>query len=401
MIVLYNPHVDDFLAEPPHFRLLGRRALKKYGFIIEETLRQFGYLDVVLDGTMSAFIPDRFFHWLPKRARDLVARLEFRYWQRINGLRGKVRFVGRSTGEQANRCLLVFSYKAAIGRFEQRLESLSAFPIVLVHLSHYFISTAEKAANLRNLRNARLAGDSDISANPYFRAFFGWYSAPFVVLPFAVAPRFQVRKPFCERQAKCLATGSFHNLEMEVPAYKYRDFMDFFRTNTYHPLRKLVYENAKALADVVVCHVSPYRGDIVARARLKRWLRYFSVSQKSYFALDIVDLYNRYRFATVGEEASGFPALGAFEAMACGALLVAQPSAYAGLPLQPERHFLTHNGSIDGLVSAVEQARADERRACLIADAGKELIDEQFRPTAAYRRLRSAIDELQTSSRVP
>ena len=32
MIYLYNPHVDDLLGEPPHFKYLGRRPLKKYGF---------------------------------------------------------------------------------------------------------------------------------------------------------------------------------------------------------------------------------------------------------------------------------------------------------------------------------------------------------------------------------
>lgn len=384
MITIYNPHVDDFLAEPPHFRLLRRKALKKYGFVIEQMLHLSGKLCVVIDGTISAFVPDRYFAMLPKFFRRGIAQAEFAWWKRINGLEGRVERVEPVDGEHRGEALLVFSYKGATGRlFSERSAIFSVFPVVVVHLSHYFISTAEKSANLSKLKNVWLAGDSDISANPYFKQFFSWYRKPFLVLPFAVAPRFEVRKPFAEREARCIATGSFHNLDEEVPRSYYADFQSFFKINTYHPVRKLIHEQANKADSVIVSRVSPYRVKI-RDGLFKKWLKHFCVDQKDYFSIDIVDLYNCYKFAVVGEEASGFPALGAFEAMACSCVLIAQPRFYTGLGLVQGEHFVVHDGTFESITAAIEMLNTDTERAVAIANAGAAFVNRNFRPEQAF-----------------
>ena len=63
--------------------------------------------------------------------------------------------------------------------FVERQMSFLKFPVVVAHLSHYFISTLEKSENLRKLPNIWLAGDADISSNAYFRHFFSWYEKGF------------------------------------------------------------------------------------------------------------------------------------------------------------------------------------------------------------------------------
>ena len=65
-------------------------------------------------------------------------------------------------------------------------------------------------------------------------------------------------------------------------------------------------------------------------------------------AIDIVNEYNKYKFALVGEELSGFPAIGAFEAMGCGCVLIAQKDFYCGLGLEPNINFLEYDGTING-----------------------------------------------------
>lgn len=394
MIVFYNPHVDDLLAEPPHFRLLKRRALKKYGFVIDQTLQQSSQIHVVVDGTVSAFISEYYFYMLPRFLRAWISQAEFACWTRVNGLGGKVVRINPQSDDHSGSVLLMFSYKGATGRlFPERMATLSIFPAVVVHLSHYFISTSEKSANLNQLENVWLAGDSDISANPYFQHFFSWYHKPFLVLPFAVAQRFEVRKPFIEREVRCIATGSFHKLDEEVPRSRYEDFQRFFNLNTYHPVRKMIHEQAAVTGGVLVSQVSPYRSKAEV-GWLTRWLNHFSVTQKVYFSINIVDLYNRYRFAVVGEESSGFPALGAFEAMACGAILIADPKYYSGLGFQSGVHYLTHDGSIEGIVSAMHGGEEVGKTLHDVAEAGRMFVEDHFRPTSAYIKWLDGIEKV-------
>src|SRR5689334_20531405 len=132
MVVLYNPHVDDFLAEPPHFRLLKRRALKKYGFFIDEALRNGQVVKVLVDGTSSAFIPERVFHKLPRLLRQAIAELEYQRWLSINNFDHFDSLVKRvePPKEKSDQVLLAFSYKAATGDFSLRRELLSKYKAV-------------------------------------------------------------------------------------------------------------------------------------------------------------------------------------------------------------------------------------------------------------------------------
>lgn len=394
MIVLYNPHVDDFLATPPHFKLLKRRALKKYGFIIEGILNQSGKIDVLVDGTISVFLSPSLFDLLPYFIRILIARAEFSCWKYVNGLSKKCEIVDVGQGDYSNSTLLMFSYKASTGRlFRKRCASLSVFRAVIVHLSHYFIATREKSDNLSRIQNVWLAGDSDISCNPYFQHFFPWYKRRFLVLNFAVSARFRMIKKYDDRSDACVATGSFHDLSKEIPKEKYSDFQDFFGQNTYHPIRKYIYDNQQGISENVKSYVSPYR-NYEESNRIWRKFRHFIVNQKSYFAVDIVELYNEFRFAVVGEEGSGFPALGAFEAMVCGAVLIADSRAYIGLGLEDGKHYLSHDGSVENILAVIKKAQKDEMKLKEISKNGVRFIDQNMRSAAAFRSLIKLTEDL-------
>ena len=68
-----------------------------------------------------------------------------------------------------------------------------------------------------------------------------------------------MRTPIAERDGLCVATGSFHNLREEQPASYYRDFIDFFGIDTYHPVRKLLNATRAETAGWLTCRISPYR----------------------------------------------------------------------------------------------------------------------------------------------
>lgn len=383
-MILYNPHVDDFMAAPPHFGILRRKALKKYGFLISEAVSRGEQIKVLVDGTISAFIPESVFGKLPNWLRQLIALQEFRTWLRLNELGPHVEHVTPDR-DFSSDVLLAFSYKAATGPFQLRTELFRQFKAVVFHTSHYFVSTREKSQNLSTLDNAFLGGDADITGNAYFRRFFPWYRHPFLVLPFAVGNRFSAKKAWEDRLPKAIATGTFHDLTMEIPRHKYEDFIAATGSSTYHPLRKEIFEQADRLVNID-SRISPYRPP-EKRSPLQKFFAHFWVGQKSYFAIDIVDLYNNYQYAVVGEELPGFPALGAFEALACGCTLLGESTAYAGTGLQPEVHFLPHNGTLAGLQEALKAAHRPDPVAV-------QTILQTMTPAQVFERWHAAIQVL-------
>ena len=382
MIYLYNPQVDDFLGEPPHFKYLGRRPLKKYGFFIEQSMLNNKKINICIDNTISAFIPSGLFSKAPLFFRKMIVKIEFRKWLRLNNLTLKDVVLKDETEKRSSDVLLAFSYKSATGNFEQRRATFAGFRHVVFHLSHYFVSTNEKANNMKSVPNALLAGDSDITENEYFKRFFSWYQKPFIVLPFAVAERFKKIKPIADRKAMALATGSIHDLKQELPAKKYRDYMGTTGADSYHPVRKMIYVERNSVLNYIDCRISYYR-DYAKSNSLINFLTHFVVSQKKYFGVDIVSLYNEYRFAVVGEELSGFPALGSFEAISCGCVLIGESKYYVGLGLSPDVHYLEHSGTLVSILDAID--RKGETEIEVISEIGKKTIDRCFSPKSSFQ----------------
>ena len=379
MIILYNPHVDDLLARPIHFRLINRRPLKKYGFLIDQARMRGEDVFVLVDGTSSGLMPERLFRLLPSFMRNLWATIEFQLWKIENNFGAEVRRATATVGN-SNDVILAFSYKAATGNFYLRRPLLSKYRAVIFHLSHYFISTKEKADNIHQLDNSFLAGDSDISECEYFKEYFSWYERPLLTLPFSVGDRFIDTRAWQSRDERAVATGTYHNLELERPARKYKDFIMSTGCMTYHPMRKIIFDASNFLSKLIKCNISPYRNYKAETSKLLNTI--FGVSQKKYFSIDIVDLYNSHKFAVVGEELSGFPALGAFEAMACGCVLVAPPKFYMGLNIEPNVHFISYDNTLNGLVRVLSDI--SHRDCSKISIAGSQYIEAKLRPNPLY-----------------
>jgi len=83
MLTLLNPNIDDFMACPVSFRLVERKPLVKYGYLIKEQIRRFGSVDVLVDGTISSLFPHRMFGCLPKVIRHLDFRGKKRILQKL------------------------------------------------------------------------------------------------------------------------------------------------------------------------------------------------------------------------------------------------------------------------------------------------------------------------------
>ena len=389
-LTLLNPHADDFVSVPLSFMLVGRRGLCKYKYLVEEPIRHGLRPSILIDGTLSSVIDQRLFNRFPKWLRDSILRVEVYLWLRFNGLAPNVD-VHRSIGTIKDRtALYIFSYKNCVGSFDRRIAAISSFKCALINLSHYFIRTGEKAGNIEKLRNAHLVSEGDLSQNPYFQHFFSKKLVS--VVPFAISDRFTMERPLAERDAKCAATGSFHNLNEEEPFVYYREFIEFFKTDTYHPVRKMLHQHREELSGWLTSRMSPYRetkGNSKSIGALLRNLLRLDVAQSEYFSFDMVDFYNQHQFAIVGEELSGAPAVGFFEAMACGCVTLGQRGAYYnGLGLEPNVHYLQHDGTIESIKEAIDQAIADPARAARISKAGIAYIASHCTQEHVWNKLK-------------
>ena len=396
-LTLLNPHADDFVSVPLSFLLVGRRGLCKYRYLVDEPIRRGQRPSILVDGTLSSLIDQRLFNRLPKWLRKLILWVEIFLWLRFNGLAAHVD-VHRSIDKIMDRtALYVFSYKNCVGDFDRRIAAISSFNYALINLSHYFIRTGEKARNIASLRNAHLISESDPSQNAYFQHFFP-EAPPISVLPFAVSDRFVVKRALAERDAKCAATGSFHNLNDEEPAVYYRDFVNFFKTDNYHPVRKMLYGHRMELSDWLASRMSPYRemgGNSKSIGAILRNLLGLDVVQSDYFSFDMVEFYNQHRFAIVGEELSGAPAVGFFEAMACGCVMLgASGGSYDGLGLEPNVHYLTHDGTVESIRAAITRASGDPQRMQAMAQAGVGYIETNCTPQAVWDKLERNLAQL-------
>jgi glycosyltransferase involved in cell wall biosynthesis len=393
-LTLLNPHADDFVSTPVSFWLVGRRGLGKYKYLLDEPIRRGRRPSILVDGTLSSLVDQSLFARLPYWLRAVILRFEIFFWLRHNGLTDRVDVHWSLDTIRDRTAIYVFSYKNCVGAFDRRQAVIASFDHAIVNLSHYFIRTREKADNIAKLPNARLHTDSDLSRNAYFQNFFP-KPPPMIVLPFAVSGRFAVKQAIAERSAKCAATGSFHNLQDEEPRAYYRDFITFFRTDTYHPVRKLLYQRRAEIADWLECRISPYRemeGKNRLGSRVRKMLG-LDVVQADYFSFDIVDFYNHHRFAIVGEELSGAPAVGFFEAMACGCVVLgANGGYYDGLGLEPGVHYLEHDGSIESIRAAMTHIAAKPEQMVAMTHASRLYIKTHCTPQAVWDRLQANLD---------
>lgn len=367
--------------------------MAKYAYLIDGPSAQGKRADILVDGTLSSLFGQNTFNWLPRPVRILLLKIEIWFWLRLNRIADKVNIHWSPDTIQNRGALYLFSYKNCVGAFSLRKPVIDQFPVKIVNMSHYFIRTGEKATNIKSLSGVFLAAEADLSCNPYFLKSFP-ADARFIILPFAVSSRFDCRKPMSARAATCAATGSYHKLTEEKPYGYYREFIDHFQIDTYHPVRKMLFERRTELAGLIDVQVSLYRERARSRGilnRLFRWLGY-DVKQSEYFSFDIAEFYNDHQLAIVGEEIAGLPTIGFFEAMACGCVVLGQRGHfYDKLGLMPGMHYLEHDGSFEGIKSTIQAAIKDRSRLETISRNGLDYVAKHCRGPLLWQALEKAL----------
>lgn len=225
---------------------------------------------------------------------------------------------------------------------------------------------------------------------------------PWVIHPFVFAERFRNLKPFKERKNKCFSTGT-------ITYKKHQEFLSVYGDPCDQPARKFVKDNPEFFSKTVDCFSSDYlednpgktikSGDLLpVKIYKKLYNRTHVGKQKKYFSFDMVEKFNEYKMHLLGEEILGVPGIGFVEGMACGSTFVGIDSPmYRDHGLVPGKHYITYDGTKEGLKSTIEYWQRPENQDRLeeIARTGCNFVRENFRGEKVAESLMSELSSLQ------
>lgn len=206
-----------------------------------------------------------------------------------------------------------------------------------------------------------------------------------VVHPFVFQERFKPIKPFSERKNKVFSTGT-------ITYKEHKEFLSVYGNSCDQPARKFVKDNPVFFKNTIDCYssdylegsnVKPYLPTDNKIVRLYKQIhnRFNTGHQKSYFSFNMVEKFNEYKMCLVGEEILGVPGIGYVEGMACGCAYIGLDSPmYRDLGLIPGVHYISYDGTKEGLRQTVEYYQQEEHQKELeqIAKTGCEYVRSHF-----------------------
>ena len=364
----------------------GARPMNKYEYILDNLLK-LGKINVILPITGAS---------KRERFRNKIFRfIKFAIWCKINKLQMSSFDISYSYAELKEKdTVFVFFHDnfastptcCSPKEYEKTLQD--AICKFVVHLNHYVYETPRGSSILYKMKNVEFCAESRLEENSaFFRKMFKWYTGYVAVLPFCVGDRF-LSKPVICKNGRGVVTGA-----ITYPIYE-KHFMDFFLNPILQPERKFLYDNKSFFENVDV--FSEEYGNFKERSALQQIRRRFKSfivksfkcdGQKYYLKLNIVDLYNNYSFVICPDEIIGLPGIGAFEAMACGSVLIHKSSKILNeYGMNSGEHFITYNGSIENLDSVIKYYNKHINEYYLIQKNSISFVNAHFRSKDSFQR---------------
>lgn len=257
----------------------------------------------------------------------------------------------------------------------------------LLHASHFYKSTKKVAENVRKTGTTHMVAEADLKKSPYFNNFFDFVNNVYI-LPHVLRKRYVKTQSFKERINKCLALGTLV-IESETDASN-KDYLDFFKINTLHPMRKTIFENKDSLSAFIGCHINFHnkkRLEITNKSNLYRknnifkllYDLFFLSEGKKYHSMDIVKKYNEYKMFIAPEETIGLPSVNVVEGMACGCAYIGLGHAmYKDSGMIDKQHYIAYDGTLEDLKNKISYYQDHQDELEEIAENGYEFAKNRF-----------------------
>jgi hypothetical protein len=366
--VLYNPHRIWFF-KPVRVYLEGKRAIGKYDYIFNFIYNTNEKIYVLIDKKFksNSFKTLRFFN---------TYKLEFKLWCLLNELDyKKFIFINSLSSFNSNDSFFTFYHgNFNVNNIELEKDLKEAKLKKIIHMSHYAYNIKIGSESLKNSNIDLLLYESNLNQIKFFKEHFSWFKGECQILPFIPSNRFKVLKPFKLRKNFCLASGSI----VEVDDIY---FSSFFNTKYLQPFRKVIYEKRSSIKKYNIFQVLLYDLKsimIILKKTLGFKVRDYS-HDRSYYKLNIVDLFNDYKFSLIPEEIIGTPGISFVESMSCGNLYFGViDHFYEDIGLISGIHYVSYDGSLEDLIIKIKYYQANLEEAEEIANNGLNFVKENF-----------------------
>lgn len=387
-IVFVNLHSDWMLVKTASVFVYKFSPAIKHGYLLKYLLNNPDY-------EVCNYINDRGFSLLPKgndavfKFFNLFSSIENNIILKKNGINPKkITILHKPTDIKPDDIVIMYNIHSEHYR---GMENIDAFKVLSVLHFHGYHADNEKMikAGIDCIFN-----EADLSKTSKLWQSYFTVKCPWIVIPFVFAPRFQVKKPFNQRQNKAFAVGTI--------TYKlHKDYLDVYGESCLQPMRKLIKDNPEYYKDTIDCYSEDYfEGDEGKKVKdtdnklvvlyKKIYNRFHTGQQKKYFSFDMVEKFNDYKMCIVAEEALGLPGIGFVEGMACGCAYIGLDSPmYRDYGLIPGVHYISYDGTKEGLRNTIEYYQKPEHQEELerIAKNGCEFVRTNFQGDVVAERL--------------
>lgn len=336
----------------------------------------------------------------------LLDPFDLLFWCYLNKIKlGRVHFIWSMNSIRGKDVIFLMHYgnfthessDVAI-RGELLARQLSNIDILkVVHLTHFEYNTKIGAGNLQILRPDILVAENNLLSNSkFYNKFFSNLDISFYTLPYTPSARFVRTVPFKERVNKIVATGSI------TYPMKDKNFIDFFGGNQLQPLRQDLYRDALKYTlemDCIISDLGSTRNEEDEKSELKGKNKFNQLfahkhPQLSYYKKDIVSIYNSYMMFAVPEEICNLPAIGFVEGMACGcAYIGVDDPMFRDIGMVPGIHYISHDGTIEDLISKVRTYQDKSVELEIIANNGYTFAHSYLKPEKVYRDFFNIVKE--------
>lgn len=393
-VIFLNLHSNNFFVTDFSRLITKKKAIDKHRFLLDYLIRN--NIEVVdYISPRGSMLPGKILKKLSKIR--LVGLLEAKFVFRRNGIDPQKITCVFSNDEIRSDDVAVF-YSHNFDR-EKDIINLPCMYKIADHI--HFYGQKECSIYLKNQNVSNYICEINLEKHcKLFQQQFDWFDGNFILRKFAYQNRFIISKRFSERKCRAFAIGT-------LTYYDGPEFVECYGTNVYQPMRKMIYDNVDYLSDQVDSYISDYNevalknvdpNEFFISALSKKFFNFInSGRQKNYFSFDIVEKYNEYKMFVCPEDALGFYGIGAIEGMACGCAMIGwNYGAYEDIGLVSGVHYISYDGTLEGLKKTVEFWQKDENQAKLeeIAINGYNYIKDRFSQENVAREYLESLTKL-------